>query len=162
VSIRESEEGVAMEAVVKTFGSYSDKKSKKRATIVDLESGKKELVMQNSDWCEDEPLYVESEDGKKTFVMINHDSFKELVKIVKKHQEEAFKLKLEKEILQSMPIDFDDVWVVAMNEIKKSAASNGKNVDTKDIIKNIKKSYPNLFFDMESFISGKIAEESSI
>ena len=55
-----------------------------------------------------------------------------------------------------MPIDFADVWVVAMDEIRKIAAKNKNkksiDVNLEKLVKGIKKQYPNLFVDMENIM----------
>lgn len=46
------------------------------------------------------------------------------------------------------PVDFDDVWTIVINELKK-----GKNasVSFDDVVKSVKKYNPSLFYDFPSF-----------
>ena len=57
-------------------------------------------------------------------------------------------MKLEKSILQQLPLDFQDVWAVAMEEIGKSKKNE---IDFDKLVKKIKKEHPNLFLDLKDF-----------
>ncbi len=134
----------------------SDKK-KHRAKLISTSSKSKEIVFLQKIQKESEPLFLEDEGGK-TFVMIEEGEYQQMHSLLKANQDEMFKLRLEKEILQSMPIDFEDVWTVAMNEIKKSYAGNF--INTREIVRSIKRSHPNLFFDLQNLIGGDISQEN--
>lgn len=68
-------------------------------------------------------------------------------------QKESFELRLERSIWQHMPIDFGDVWRVAMDELARS--NFAKEPDLEKLIAKIKQEHPNLFVDMTSFIAGE-------
>ena len=68
-------------------------------------------------------------------------------------QKESFELRLERSIWQHMPIDFGDVWRVAMDELARG--NFAKEPDLEKIIAKIKQEHPNLFVDMTSFIAGE-------
>ncbi|MCI6298784.1 MAG: DUF2603 domain-containing protein, partial [Campylobacter sp.] len=68
-------------------------------------------------------------------------------------QKESFDLRLERSIWQHMPIDFGDVWRVAMDELARG--NFAKEPDLEKLIAKIKQEHPNLFVDMTSFISGE-------
>ena len=68
-------------------------------------------------------------------------------------QKESFELRLERSIWQHMPIDFGDVWRVAMDELARG--NFAKEPDLEKLIAKIKQEHPNLFVDMTSFIAGK-------
>ena len=68
-------------------------------------------------------------------------------------QKERFELRLERSIWQHMPIDFGDVWRVAMDELARG--NFAKEPDLEKLIAKIKQEHPNLFVDMTSFIAGE-------
>ena len=68
-------------------------------------------------------------------------------------KKESFELRLERSIWQHMPIDFGDVWRVAMDELARG--NFAKEPDLEKLIAKIKQEHPNLFVDMTSFIAGE-------
>ena len=50
-----------------------------------------------------------------------------------------------------MPIDFDDAMVVAKNALESLRLNDGNlpDINTNTLAKDIKKKYPNLFFDID-------------
>ena len=97
-------------------------KEDKEKTILNIEDtdekDKKLLVLKSGDWDGDEPWFAIDKDDK-IHTIISLDTLLQIVKSLRKAQEENFNLKLEKTIWQNVPIDFQDVWIVAMDEIKK-------------------------------------------
>ncbi len=115
----------------------------------------KELHLQSGSWeSEDAWFAIDEEDTKKAYAFIPSDSFSQMLKVLKQAQKENFDLKLEKTIWQNIPTDFDDVWVVAMDEIKHLAQNEGNkpvSIDLEKLITDIKNDYPNLFINMKDF-----------
>ncbi len=104
------------------------------------------------------PWVLEDSEGEESVVLSNAE-LKKILKSFQKLQEEKIKLVLEKAILQQMPIDFEDVWTVAMREIEKkktSVETEAKLLDIGGIVKSIKKSHPNLFFDLGELMRGSV------
>ena len=139
---------------------------KQEKTILNLEdtndSGKKLLTLQSGDWNDKEPWFVIDQEGK-IHTMISLDTLLYIINALRVAQEENFNLKLEKSIWQNVPIDFQDVWVVAMDEIKKqlknSQDKKSLNIDIDKVVKDVKKKYPNLFLNLDRYLSGINQEE---
>jgi hypothetical protein len=83
------------------------------------------------------------------------EAFNQLIKTMKEVQQENFNLKLEKSILQYMPTDFEDVWVVAMDRIENLIDEENPNkpisIDIDNLVRDIKAENPNLFINMKNF-----------
>ncbi|MRJ02773.1 MAG: DUF2603 domain-containing protein [Epsilonproteobacteria bacterium] len=115
---------------------------------------KKILELIQGSWENKAPWFVVDGEGK-VYLLSSIESLLQLIKSLNETKYENFNLKLEKAILENLPIDFNDVWVVAMSEIQKRLAeSQNKNVldiDIKRLIKEIKKNHPNLFMNLKQF-----------
>jgi len=115
----------------------------------------KELHLQSGSWESEDPWFaIDEEDTKKAYAFIPSDSFTQMLKVLQQTQKENFDLKLEKTIWQNIPNDFDDVWIVAMDEIKNLAKDEGNkpvSVDLEKLITDIKKDHPNLFINLREF-----------
>lgn len=121
--------------------------------IVASNEGEKVLSLKSGHWHAPEPWFVVDEQDK-IHTLISIASLKNMLEGLKQLQQENFELKLEKAIYQQIPIDFNDAWIVAMDEIKKQA-KNGLmevNIDLDKLMANIKKEHPNLFVDMEAML----------
>jgi len=67
--------------------------------------------------------------------------------------EEVFKSRLEKAIAKELPIDFHDVWAVAIDELQKrlkDGTTKPSNINLESLIKNIKREHPNLFYSLKN------------
>ena len=115
----------------------------------------KELHLKSGSWESEDPWFaIDEEDTKKAYAFIPSDSFSQMLNILKQTQKENFDLKLEKTIWQNVPNDFDDVWVVAMDEIRQLAQNEGNkpvSIDLEKLIADIKKEHPNLFINLKDF-----------
>ena len=113
----------------------------------------KELSLKSGSWQSDEPWFVVDE-NQKLHTMMSLESVNKIIKNYKNAMDENFQLKLEKTIWKNIPIDFQDVWAVAMDEIKQMAKGEPKdkkiiNVDLEALISKIKTEHPNLFLNMK-------------
>ena len=113
---------------------------------------KKTLELIQGSWDSQAPWFVIG-DNNKVYVLSSLESIMELINSLKKTKYENFNLKLEKAILENLPVDFNDVWVVAMQEIQnrlsKSKDKHLLDIDIKKLIKDIKKNHPNLFIKLK-------------
>jgi hypothetical protein len=116
----------------------------------------RELHLKSGSFDSNEPWFVtDSEDENKAYAVLPMEAFNQLVKTMKEIQQENFNLKLEKSILQYMPADFEDVWVVAMDRIENLIDKENPNkpisIDIDKLIRDIKEEHPNLFINIKNF-----------
>lgn len=89
----------------------------------------------------------------KNYVIISENEYLKMKETIKNNNEELIFKNLEKEILQEMPKDFDDVFIVA-KKILDNVQAKKKNLtiyDIKRVVKEIKSNYPNLFVDIDEY-----------
>ena len=71
-------------------------------------------------------------------------------KMLKNEQKENFELRLERSIWQHMPLDFGDVWRVAIDELNSEHFK--KEPDLDKLLDKIKKEHPNLFVNVANLV----------
>lgn len=126
------------------------------ATIVKIsgtdDPNKKTMELLQGDWAGEAPWLVLDE-SNNMFVLSSVETFLQLLASLKQSTRENFNLRLEKAILQQLPIDFNDVWVVAMQEIQKRLRESKDkkllDIDLEQLVGQIKKNYPNLFINFK-------------
>ena len=116
----------------------------------------KEIHLKNGKFDSNEPWFVVDEnDDKKAYAVLPLDAFNKVIDILRDVQQENFNLKLEKSIWREVPVDFDDVWIVAMDQVKKLVDKQNPDkpisVNIDKLVKDIKKEHPNLFVNMKNF-----------
>ncbi len=149
--------------IIKKIDSLSDKLgiSKEHRTLLGIKDTEdpnvKELYLKEGSWNEDEPWFaIEDNNDKKAYAFIPADAFSQILDALRHAQQENFNLKLEKTIWQHIPADFEDVWIVARDEIRKYAQQNDPSkpisIDLDKLIKKIKREHPNLFINIKDFM----------
>lgn len=137
--------------ISKDIGLNEDK------TVIKIENTEdqkiKQLNLKSGSWSTTKPWFVVDE-NQKLHTMMSINSVNKIVKNFRETQEENFNLKLEKVIWQNIPIDYQDVWAVAMDEIKFLIANKDQdtqviNVDLEKLITKIKAEHPNLFLNLK-------------
>lgn len=143
------------EKVLKKINQISEdlgleKSEKAIFKIENIDENKKMLNLEIGSWNSQEPWFgIDSKD--KIHTLISADSILTFVEAYKKVVKENFDLKLEKSIMKQVPIDFYDVWIVCMEEVKKQTLNdnNEHDLDLDLIVKNVKEKNPNLFLDID-------------
>lgn len=121
----------------------------------------KELHLKNGSWESNDPWFaIDADDDTKAYAFVPADSFAQMLDALRISQQENFNLKLEKTIWQNVPLDFEDVWVVAMEEIKSHARKENPkkpvSIDLDKLIVKIKNDHPNLFIDLKEFMPAQL------
>ncbi len=112
----------------------------------------KERVLEliRGDWNDAQPWFVIDEEGR-LMVLSNAESMMNIMQSLQKMGEEVFKSRMEKAIAKELPVDFHDVWTVAMHELRRrmKEGEQASPVDIDALIQNIKRRHPNLFYSLE-------------
>ena len=109
------------------------------------------LKLKRGSWDSTEPWFIIGDNGSIKNV-ISLEVLMSIIGTLRKTQQENFNLKLEKTIWQNIPIDFQDVWAVCMEEIKSKAKNEDAlevEIDIDRLVTNIKKEHPNLFLNIK-------------
>jgi len=122
----------------------------KEQTVLEIvpseEANAKLLRLKNGSWNNTKEPWLVYDEQQKLHALLSIDTLSKMIEHFKQAEQETFALRLEKSILQHLPLDFQDVWTVAMEEINKS---NKREIDFDKLIKKIKKEHPNLFLDLK-------------
>lgn len=128
------------------------KKKRNEFALNAINENEAQLVIKNGSFDLSNPCFGISQSGEAC-TLVSANLFEAIINALKNTQKENFELKLEKSIWQHIPVDFGDVWSVAIDEIRGSKFKKEPNLDK--IIKKIKREHPNLFVDMGSLIQNK-------
>lgn len=124
----------------------------KEQTVLEMRQSDDESVktlrLKSGNWKNKKEPWLVIDENEKVHALISMDAMQKIVENFKQMEQDAFALKLEKSILQQLPIDFQDVWTVAMQEVEKGKKSD---VNFERLVKKIKKEHPNLFLNLKDF-----------
>ncbi len=113
--------------------------------------GRKVLELKRGSWSDAQPWFVIDEEGR-LLVLSTAESMMGIMNSLQHMGEEVFKARLERAIAKELPIDFHDVWVVAMHELQqrlKEGSKSPQSLDLEALVKGIKRRHPNLFYSLK-------------
>ncbi len=123
--------------------------------VLEIKPGEDEkhkvIELKRGDWKDDAPWFVIDEEGR-LMVLTTADAMMGIMQSLQHMGEEVFKARLERAIAKELPIDFHDVWTVAMHELQQRLKEGGKpsaSVDLENLVKTIKRRHPNLFYSLK-------------
>lgn len=128
-------------------------------TVIKMSSGSderhKELELLQGSWNPEQPWIIIDEE-EHIYTLTSVESLSKIIQLLSITQSESFQLKLEKAIMQRLPIDFHDVWEVAMDRIRSLAQSRPDStivdLDLDWLVSEIKQKYPNLFYNIKQIL----------
>ncbi|TLD96789.1 DUF2603 domain-containing protein [Helicobacter jaachi] len=131
---------------------WLDEQSENLGILRKIEDDKMLLDMQKGEFSKDDLWFLQDEQGQK-YVVFPQELFIKLLSRIRDMQEEKLVMSLEKDIIAQMPLDFDDAMVVAKNALESLRSNDGvlPDINTTLLAEDIKKQYPNLFFDIDYF-----------
>ncbi|GHV59679.1 UPF0763 protein [Campylobacterota bacterium] len=113
---------------------------------------KKTLELLSGEWDPKKPWFVVDEDGG-IHALTSVESFLKFINSVHTVSSENFSLKLEKAIWRNFPVDFQDVWAVAIGELETRLAKDRNTrileVDIESMVERIRQEHPNLFYHIK-------------
>ncbi len=115
------------------------------------EDGKQKILeLKRGRWSDDQPWFVIDEEGR-LLILSTAEAMTAIMTSLQHMGEEVFKARLERAIAKELPIDFHDVWTVAMHELQQRLKEGGQpaNIDLDNLIRSIKRRHPNLFYSLK-------------
>ncbi|WP_104698075.1 MULTISPECIES: DUF2603 domain-containing protein [unclassified Helicobacter] len=111
-----------------------------------------EIQLQSGEFSNLEPCFLK-DDKNREYVVLPQKVLQNIISLIRKAQEDRLKVELERDIISFTPIDFDDVMSVAVKKIEELRQQDGSlpNINTIQLIKQIKKEHPNLFLEFHIY-----------
>ncbi|MDR2905207.1 MAG: DUF2603 domain-containing protein [Helicobacteraceae bacterium] len=113
---------------------------------------RKTLELLSGEWDTRKPWFIVDETGK-IHALTSIDAFMQFIHSIHTVSGENFSLKLEKAIWRNFPVDFNDVWAVAIGELDLRLAENSDTkileVDIESLVERIRREHPNLFYHIK-------------
>jgi hypothetical protein len=123
--------------------------------VLEIKPGESEnqkvIELKRGSWKDEHPWFVIDEEGR-LLVLTSADAMLGIMNSLQHMGEEVFKARLERAIAKELPIDFHDVWTVAMHELQQRLKESGQqaaSVDLDNLVKSIKRKHPNLFYSLK-------------
>lgn len=120
--------------------------------LKDEDKNRKVLELESGSFDSKKPWFIVDENNK-VHPLISMELLLTLLNTTKSVLQENLNIRLEKAIMQELPIDYNDVLAVAMNEVSSVINSpkdkNLLNLNVDRVVKKIKKKYPNLFYNID-------------
>ncbi|RDU68316.1 DUF2603 domain-containing protein [Helicobacter equorum] len=112
------------------------------------------LKLQEGNLNNTKDIWFLQDNENHEFVLMPQGMLNTLLKRIKTIQEEKLFMKLEREIVAQMPIDFDDAMSVAQMYVESHRQSDGSlpALNVTSVVRDIKKQHPNLFFNLDEYI----------
>lgn len=137
--------GMEGERTVLKLKKYSDAKDKKS-------KNKRVLELQSGDFNSKKPWFIIDEDNR-VHPLVSVELLMTFLNATRDALQENLNIRLEQAIIQELPIDYNDVLAVAMNEVGNIINSPKEksivNLNVDGVVQTIKKRHPNLFYNMD-------------
>lgn len=111
-----------------------------------------EIQLQSGKFSSTEPCFLKDEKNKE-YVVLPQKVLQSIIGLIRKAHEDRLKVELERDIVSLTPVDFDDVMSVAIKKIEELRQKDGSlpNINTMQLIKQIKREHPNLFLEFHIY-----------
>ncbi len=139
-----------IDAVAKRLGMPNPSQRPVMQIVPGDSEDKKSLELKRGSWSDEQPWFIIDEEGR-LLVLSTAEAMSAIMNSLQHMGEEVFKARLERAIAKELPIDFHDVWVVAMHELQQrlKEGAQAQSVDLDNLVKSIKRKHPNLFYSLK-------------
>ena len=139
-----------IDAVAKRLGMPNPTQRPVMQIVSGESEDKKSLELKRGSWSDELPWFIIDEEGR-LLVLSTAEAMSAIMNSLQHMGEEVFKARLERAIAKELPIDFHDVWVVAMHELQQrlKEGAQAQSVDLENLVKSIKRKHPNLFYSLK-------------
>ncbi len=139
-----------IDAVAKRLGMPNPSQRPVMQIVPGESEDKKSLELKRGSWSDEQPWFIIDEEGR-LLVLSTAEAMSAIMNSLQHMGEEVFKARLERAIAKELPIDFHDVWVVAMHELQQrlKEGAQAQSVDLENLVKSIKRKHPNLFYSLK-------------
>ncbi|WP_233704449.1 DUF2603 domain-containing protein [Helicobacter cynogastricus] len=103
-----------------------------------------------------EAWLVQDEQDQR-FVVVPEMLLQYIVQVIQQAYEEKVVVELERDMATLTPVDFKDAMAVALKKLEGMRGSDGNlpKISSLDFVRDLKKQYPNLFFNLAEFLEAK-------